>query len=209
VLLTHGHSDHASGVPAIANAYPDTTFAKYQESGAESTPAAGWRSLSDGEHIPVGQTALVVVHTPGHSPDHVAFWHEESRAVFAGDLVTAGGSVTIDVSGGGSLQQYLRSLERILELDPERLLPAHGPVIDTGDDPSAVVRSHIEHRLTRERQVLAAIEAGHRTVEAIAKSIYDGLDARLMPAARNNVRAHLEKLAAEGIAADRGGWRTL
>ena len=56
---------------------------------------------------------------------------------------------------------------------------------------------------------MAAIEAGHRTVEEIAESIYDGLDPRLMPAARENVRAHLEKLAADGIAADRGGWRTL
>jgi glyoxylase-like metal-dependent hydrolase (beta-lactamase superfamily II) len=208
VLLTHGHPDHASGVPALAGAYPETTFAKYYWSGDGPKPAARWRSLSDGEQIAVGGTALTVVHTPGHSPDHVAFWHEAPRALFTGDLVTAGGSVMIDASGGGNLKQYLRSLEHVLELRPRRLFPAHGPVSDA-DDPSALVRSHIEHRRSRERQVVAAIEAGHRTVEEIAKSIYDGLDARLMPAARENVRAHLEKLAADGIAADRGGWRTL
>ena len=50
----------------------------------------------------------------------------------------------------------------------------------------------------RERQVVAALAAGHRTVEAIAESIYDGLEPGLMPAARENVRAHLEKLAADG-----------
>ena len=48
----------------------------------------------------------------------------------------------------------------------------------------------------RERQVLAALGAGYATVETIAESIYDGLAAALIPAARENVRAHLEKLEA-------------
>jgi hypothetical protein len=46
-------------------------------------------------------------------------------------------------------------------------------------------------------------------VEAIAESIYHGVDAALMPAARENVRAHLEKLRTEGQAVLDGGiWRT-
>ena len=46
------------------------------------------------------------------------------------------------------------------------------------------------------------------TVETIAESIYHGLEPALMPAARENVRAHLEKLRSDGVAsmeADR--WR--
>ena len=211
VLVTHGHQDHASGAPAIADAYPDVTFAKYRGSRDELGPAVNWQWLSDGQEIAFGGARLSVIHTPGHAPDHVAFWHEAGRALFTGDLVIAGGSVMIETSRGGNLTQYLRSLERTLELRPRRLLPAHGPVVDAVDaaDPAALVRSHIEHRRTRERQIVAAIAAGHRTVEEIAESIYDGLDVRLMPAALENVRAHLEKLAAEGIAADRDGWRTL
>jgi Beta-lactamase associated winged helix domain len=72
-----------------------------------------------------------------------------------------------------------------------------------------LVRSYLEHRRMREQQVIAAIAAGSRTVETIAESIYDGLEPRLMPAARENVRAHLEKLAADKIAANRDGWRIL
>jgi hypothetical protein len=71
------------------------------------------------------------------------------------------------------------------------------------------VHWYLEHRRKRERQIVAAIEAGHRTVEAIAESIYDGLEPPLMPAARENVRAHLDKLAADSVAADRDGWRML
>ena len=61
----------------------------------------------------------------------------------------------------------------------------------------------------RERQVVAALQAGHATVQAIAESIYDGLDPSLMAAARENVRAHLDKLKAEGRAIDEAGRWTL
>ena len=55
---------------------------------------------------------------------------------------------------------------------------------------------------------MAALQAGHATVQAIAESIYDGLASGLQAAARENVRAHLEKLKAEGRATDEAGrWR--
>jgi hypothetical protein len=57
----------------------------------------------------------------------------------------------------------------------------------------------------REAQVLDALEAGRNTVHSIAESIYDGVDPALMPAARENVRAHLEKLRAEGRARETDG----
>jgi hypothetical protein len=67
-------------------------------------------------------------------------------------------------------------------------------------DPLAVLSGHVEHRRMRERQVIGALRDGHSTVPAITESIYDGLNPALVPAARENVRAHLEKLKAEGLA---------
>ena len=206
VLVTHGHPDHATGVPAIATAHPTTAFAKYVWPGDEPTDGITWWALVDGEEIGFGETTVTAVYTPGHSPDHIAFWHKSTRSLYTGDLVIAGSSVVIEASRGGSLTQYLQSLQRVLELEPLQLLPAHGPRID---DPQGLVRSYLEHRRMREHQIIAAMAAGYRTVEAIAESIYDGLEPRLMPAARENVRAHLEKLAADKIAADRDGWRIL
>ena len=77
------------------------------------------------------------------------------------------------------------------------------------DNPDALVNGYLEHRRQREQQVLHALRTGHQTVEAIAESIYHGLDAVLMAAARENVRAHLAKLEADGVAilGDGGQWR--
>lgn len=201
VLVTHGHADHASGAPALAAVHPLASFSKYPWPEDDARYPVVWRRLADGDRI----AGLTVLHTPGHAPDHVAFWHEESGTIFSGDLVVLGTSVMIHWSRGGDLRQYLDALERLRALAPRRLLPAHGPAID---DPAAVLAAYLDHRRMRERQVLAALLAGRATVQAIGESIYDGLDPSLTPAAQENVRAHLEKLKAEGRATDENGrWR--
>jgi glyoxylase-like metal-dependent hydrolase (beta-lactamase superfamily II) len=202
VLVTHGHRDHAAGAPAIAAAHPDATFAKYPWPGEDVDDGLAWQALRDGEQVVAGGEPLTVLHTPGHSPDHLTFWHDASGSAFTGDLVVLGSSVMIHTSGGGNLAQYLATLERLIDLKPSQLLPAHGPRID---DPRAVLSGYLEHRRARERQVIAALRAGRDTVQAIAESIYDGLDPALVPAARENVLAHLEKLEAEGRAVNESG----
>ena len=178
VLVTHGHADHASGAPALASAHPHATFAKYPWPEEDVRYQVAWQALADGDVGACSAAAdesLIVLHTPGHSPDHVVFWHEPTRTAFTGDLVVAGSSVMIHASRGGNLADYLAALERLLALAPRTLLPAHGPRVD---DPEALITGYLEHRRMRERQVIAALQAGHATVQAIAESIYDGLARR-------------------------------
>jgi glyoxylase-like metal-dependent hydrolase (beta-lactamase superfamily II) len=204
VVVTHGHADHASGAPAIASAHP-AAFAKYPWPDEDARYGVSWSPLADAQTIDIGSERLSVLHTGGHSPDHVVFWHEASRSAFTGDLVVSGGSVMIHWSRGGNLERYLSALERLLALEPRVLLPAHGPAVD---DPAALLTQYLEHRRHRERQVIAALESGRSTVQAIAESIYHGLDPALVPAAQENVRAHLEKLRTDGRAReDAGRWR--
>ena len=206
VLVTHGHRDHAAGVVAIAAAHPTATFSKLPWPDEDAHYDVPWQTLGDGDVVRAGDESLQALHTPGHSPDHLAFWHQPSATIFTGDLVAQGSSVMIHWSRGGDLGQYLASLERLLSLEPRRLLPAHGPVID---QPRAILSGYLEHRRQRERQVLDALRAGHAGVQAIAESIYDGLAPALMPAAQENVRAHLEKLKTEGRVTDEYGRWTL
>jgi glyoxylase-like metal-dependent hydrolase (beta-lactamase superfamily II) len=102
------------------------------------------------------------------------------------------------------MRDYLASLTRLKMVEPLRLYPAHGSVVI---DPIPALARAIEHRYERERQVIEALGRGRSTVPALADSIYDGLDPVLLAAAHENVRAHLEKLKAEGRAAeDHGRW---
>jgi glyoxylase-like metal-dependent hydrolase (beta-lactamase superfamily II) len=205
VLVTHAHADHASGSAAIAARWPATAFSKYPWPGRDDRYAVGWHPIADGDIIPAGDEELQVVHTPGHAPDHVAFWHAGSRTLFSGDLVTPGTTVVILATQGGSLVQYLDSLKRVLALAPARLLPAHGAAID---DPAEIIGRYLEHRRMREAQVISALSAGLHTVPAIVERMYVGLAAPLIPMARESVLAHLHKLRDEGVASVVGDeWR--
>jgi glyoxylase-like metal-dependent hydrolase (beta-lactamase superfamily II) len=192
VVVTHSHPDHMSGAAHLAAAYPDARFLK--SPGPDDDPAVTWETIGDGDVLVIGGATWTVLHTPGHAPDHIALWRAPSATLISGDLVVAGSSVAILFSKGGDLSAYLETLGQLRRLAPVRLLPAHGPAID---DPDAVLKKCIDHRLLRERQVVAALADGFDTVSSIADSIYHGLAPALLPAARDTVHAHLEKLSRE------------
>ncbi len=162
--------------------------------------------LSDGDVLSAGGESLLALHTPGHSPDHLVFWHESSGTAFTGDLVIPGGSVMIDGSGGGDLGSYLaRARASCWRCARERCCQR---MVPKSHNPAAVLNAHLEHRRMRERQVIASVAAGRDTVQTIVESIYDGLDPALGSAAGQNVAAHLEKLKREGRAIEENArWR--
>jgi endoribonuclease LACTB2 len=147
------------------------------------------------------------VHPPGPAPDHLCFWHGDSRTVFCGDLAVRGTTVWIPSSLQGDLADYLASLERVLALLPARMLPAHGPVID---EPEKLLRQYIEHRREREEQILDALRSGDATEDAITARVYKGLKPELLRLARDGVIAHLVKLERDGRARrERDAWHII
>lgn len=150
----------------------------------------------DGDLVAAGDSVVSAVHTPGHSPDHLCFWEQDSRVLFCGDLAWKGSTVVIPPSHGGDISAYLASLERIIALAPQQMLPAHGPVIDR---PIDLLREYIAHRALREQQVIAALRIGITDPTQMVATIYPSLAAPLLPVARESVVAHLMKLEKEGV----------
>jgi glyoxylase-like metal-dependent hydrolase (beta-lactamase superfamily II) len=207
VLVTHGHTDHASGAPALAERFPGVRFLKMPWPERDSRWPVVWEPLADGSTVDAGDETLVAVYTPGHAPDHLCFWHAESRTMFCGDLATKGTTVFIPATAQGDLVAYLASLERVLALQPARLMPAHGPIMD---DPESVLRGYIEHRRERERQIIDVLREGTSDPDAIVARIYRGLKETLVPMARESVLAHLYKLEREGRAGrDTEAWHII
>lgn len=195
VLVTHAHSDHASGASALAGRMSGARFLKMPWPERDARWPAPWEPLSDGEVVDAGDTSLTVLHTPGHAPDHLCFWHEESRTLFGGDIAIKGTTVYIPSAHHGDLAAYIASIERVIALQPVRLLPAHGSVIT---DPVTVLRRYLVHRQEREEQILALVMRGIGTPDAIAAGLYRGLSDERMMRAREMVGAHLIKLEREG-----------
>ena len=157
-----------------------------------------WSPLADGATLEIGDTSATAVHTPGHAPDHVCLWHADTRALFGGDLAIAGTTVWIPAMLGGDLAAYLASLERVIALNPARILPAHGPVII---EPAALLRGYVEHRRQRERQVIDALRRGDSPSCGDRRARLSGTGRSACAArAEETVIAHLVKLEHDGVA---------
>ncbi len=200
VLITHWHSDHASGLAALLERWPVLLIFDPREAVALETGAAG--------RIAAGDRYLTPVHTPGHSPEHFCFLDESTRDVYCGDLARANGTIVIPGRRGGNLRQYLDSLKRIRDLKPRRLLPGHGPIVT---DPTALIDGYLAHRADREAQVIDVLRRGPATAEDLAPEIYGRLADSIGMAAAETVFAHLVKLEEEGVAARDadGRWRLI
>jgi glyoxylase-like metal-dependent hydrolase (beta-lactamase superfamily II) len=168
ILLTHSHGDHAEGAERL---------------GAEVVLPG------DGEE----HGGLRAVATPGHSPDHVCLLTSDG-VCFSGDLVLGEGSTFVPPDGG-SLAAYMDSLRRMQAEPIELICPGHGPWIE---DPAAKLAEYVEHREMRERRLLAALERGERSREALLAEAWSDVPAELRPAAALVMQAHLDKLEAEG-----------
>lgn len=115
-------------------------------------------------------------------------------AAFTGDAVLGEGSVFL-FPDEGALAGYLAALERLDDLRLALLCPGHGPPVL---DPHSKLSEYVEHRLDRERALLAALARGRRTVDELLDDAWSDVPAQLRPAAAVTLAAHLDKLAAEG-----------
>ncbi len=197
VLLTHSHIDHNEGVEMLG-LEPIWGSSQASDEGAALAAAAEETGIPKvrGSHPPPDSEAgpFTVVPTPGHARDHAVFVLGD--VCFCGDLILGEGSAIVPpLAGGGSLADYLRSLDRVASLGAELLCPGHGPWIT---DPAGRISEYREHRLDRERRLLAALESGERSRARLLEAGWSDVPAAMRGAAALAMQAHLEKLAGEG-----------
>jgi glyoxylase-like metal-dependent hydrolase (beta-lactamase superfamily II) len=141
-----------------------------------------------------GRWRMEVVHTPGHTSNHVCFGLVEEKLLFTGDHVM-GWATSVISPPDGDLFDYLNSLRKLLDRDDVRYWPTHGPAID---NPQAFVQSYLDHRLSREAQIVAALGDGPSTIKDMVPGMYAEVDKRLWRAAANSVYSHLLALHRDG-----------
>ena len=131
LLLTHGHYDHTTAVPALHRVYPQADIYIHQAdaNGAGSTlfPLAGevddLKLYDEGDVIRLGDHEIQVLHTPGHSPGSVTLKVED--VLFTGDTLFAGSCGRTDLRGG-SYEEIMSSLNRLGQLEGDfHVCPGH------------------------------------------------------------------------------------
>ncbi|MBN9315828.1 MAG: MBL fold metallo-hydrolase [Devosia sp.] len=209
ILLTHTHLDHSALVPRLKAALgaPVWSGGRHRLSRPqrlfEINPVgreSDWRHVPDrvlkhGERVVVGDTALEVVATPGHCANHIAIGLAGTPWLLTGDHIMGWNSTLVAVPDG-SMADYLGALERVIGLDYLHYLPAHGGEIANGPDQA---RALLAHRQARNRQVVAAVGQGARSIGDLLARIYPDLAPPLRGAARMTLRAHVEYLADRGL----------
>jgi glyoxylase-like metal-dependent hydrolase (beta-lactamase superfamily II) len=125
------------------------------------------RWLDDGDQLAAGARTLRTLATPGHTRGHVCFLDEPRGVLFAGDHVLPHITPSIGFEGrpsASALADFLRSLERVRQLEVELVLPAHGA-------PFSGLRRRVDELLAHHEERLEATEEAVRRGAATPRDI--------------------------------------
>lgn len=149
ILLTHGHSDHTSGIEALKASSPGIQIA------AHGSSESAERKLAEGDSIKIGKLTVRVFETPGHTQDSLSF--VLGCNVFCGDALFAG-------SVGGTsnrmeFEQLIQSIQRKALRAGRRY--GRSPRSRPGDDRAH--RKAVQSILHGLRKTLERTTSGHRS----------------------------------------------
>jgi glyoxylase-like metal-dependent hydrolase (beta-lactamase superfamily II) len=156
-------------------------------------------TVEDGDTISLGRSRhLEVVHTPGHEPAHICLRDNRTGILFSGDHVLPRISPVImyDLDLGDVLGDYMESLEKLIRLKVGLTYPAHGTLIDHGDERARQILLHHDRRLLDMTDLVN--DADTTAWEVMTKSFRTNLDPAQMRLAFLETISHLEHLRLTG-----------
>jgi len=143
---THSHFDHIGGNHEIKQATgckiaaheadkrsiteldENSLYAMAQERGLSFKAVDVDVTLKDGDVYQIGDVSLRVVQTPGHTPGCISLLMKEKDgklSLFCGDMAGASGRLGFINGPGFDLDDWKRSIKRMLDLKPDKLYPGH------------------------------------------------------------------------------------
>ncbi len=123
-------------------------------------------AIEDGQIISTGRIRFEVLHLPGHTPGHCGFLFPEEGFLFSSDI-------TLDALGpwfgniNSSVESTIDSIDRIIALQPELLVPGHGRVCRK--DITVRLERYRNHLFKQAEKLLVFLKAGKNNIEDLAR----------------------------------------
>jgi glyoxylase-like metal-dependent hydrolase (beta-lactamase superfamily II) len=165
-IFTHRHPDHIGDLDGISEIYQAPIWAT-AETHTVIPSCNTDKVLEEGDSFSLSGRTWNVLETPGHCPGHICLSNEVG--IISGDMAVMVGTILVPPSDG-DMDKYLSSLERLRDLKPPILLPAHGPLSPV---PEKLLNRYLTHRRARHAMVLDAVKNGLSEITQIANYAYD------------------------------------
>lgn len=174
VLSTHGHGDHTGGHPEFIKVAEIIAHRNNRANMLRSKLAAPPRVVfSDQASVFLGGAEAQAIHFGrGHTNGDAVIYFPDLRVVHTGDLVvwgkrTDGSALTpfVDRASGGSLVEWISTLDGVLTLDFDTAIPGHGPVLTKEN-----VRAFRQNLVTLRQRMTEVVKAGAKK-EELAKRL--------------------------------------
>lgn len=125
-----------------------------------------------GESFTAGEREWTVVATPGHARSHICLWSATDALLVSGDHLLPTITPHIDFERGGEedpLGEFLESLQKVEDLDPQMVLPGHGRPFLEGAERARIVARHHDRRIGN---ILQVIRHQPRTATVIVDEVF-------------------------------------
>jgi len=183
VINTHMHPDHVGGNPALQEIGADVVASENARRimVERQTPGLPSVTMQDAMRIYLDDMAVDLHYLGrGHTDGDIVVHLPNERMVITGDLFALYGPyrAVIDYSAGGSLRDWTRTLERVLQLDFDTVIPGHSGATDRQN-----VEGYIGY-LTRTQEMVREMNRQERSredIQAMLESEFDwgGLEMRV------------------------------
>lgn len=153
---------------------------------------ANFRLLKEGDTI----FGLHVIEVPGHSPDHIAFYHEESGVMVVGDhmIQHMSSNALVDIGEAGqrlsSLVIYEQSLKRLQNLTIDTAYSGHGEIIT---DPQQLLIKKLR-RIEEKGKLILQLLQDEKTAAEVAQEIYKEKYETQFPLVMSEIIGHIDRL---------------
>jgi len=145
VINTHEHLDHigsnryfqessfiaAHRFAATKITLEDHYVTLYRSGDRNEVPLRIHLWLENRSLFDLGSHTLEVIHTPGHTSGSICIYEFKTKALFSGDTVFAGGTLSY-IAESGSVGDYVNSIMRLEARKISKIFPGHG---DVSQDP--------------------------------------------------------------------------